>query len=112
MLDLNDPPADAPTMITPALEAAPKRRRSKSQMEDRPLITDDYVREIIANGAQLDLPNVVRDGTAAGTFGFAFRQSRRDFVVRYTTRAGIERLYPIVPWPRWNTQRARARMKS
>jgi integrase len=96
-------------MITPVVTPVPKPRRSRSRPEDRPLITDDYVREIIANGNQLDLPNVVRDGTGAGTFGFAFRQSRRDFVVRYTTRAGIERLYPIGPWPRWNTQRARKR---
>jgi integrase len=109
MLDIDDPVADAPAMATPVATPVPKPRRSRSRPEDRPLITDDYVREIIANRDQLDLPNVVRDGTAAGTLGFAFRRSRRDFVVRYTTRGGIERLYPIGPWPRWNTERARRR---
>jgi integrase len=96
-------------MATPAATPPPKRRREKSRLEDRPFITDDYVKEIIANGEQLDLPNVVRDGGPGATVGFAFRRSRRDFVLRYSTRDDIERLYPIGPWPRWNTERARRR---
>ena len=64
MLDI-DPLADAPARATPVATPVPKPRRGRSRPEDRPLITDDYVREIIANGNQLDLPNVVRDGTGA-----------------------------------------------
>ena len=57
---------------------------------------------------RLRTSNLILD-QAAMNVGFAFRRSRRDFVVRYTTRNGIERLEPIGPWPRWNTQRARKR---
>jgi hypothetical protein len=109
MLHLDAPPADAPAMTisvaTPENAATP--RRSRSRMEDRPPLTDDYVRAIIANGDHL--PNLVRDGGPGATTGFAFRRSKRDYVVRYTYRASTERLFRIGPWPRWNTEKARKR---
>jgi hypothetical protein len=99
MLDLDNPPPDAPAMTTVA-SGAPKisiadagisnsvdggPRKARSRMEDRPLLTDDLIRGIITDGDHL--PNLVRDGTAAGTVGFAFRRSKRDYVLRRSVTA-------------------------
>jgi integrase len=76
-------------------------------MEDRPLLTDDLVREVLKDGGHL--PNVVYDG-ADGVTGFGIRRKDRKWVLNYTARmTGIERRYPIGQFPMWKVERARKR---
>jgi len=95
---------DSPTQNPPA--ETPVRPR-RSRMEDRPLLTDDLVRDILKDGT--GLPNVVYDGKG-GITGFGFRRKDRKWVLNYTVRGkGIERRYPVGGWPIWKTERARKR---
>jgi integrase len=81
-----------------------KARMPRSRMEDRPAITDDFIRGLDRTGK----PAIVYDG-AGGTRGFGIRRTDLTFVLNYYTRTGTERRFPIGQFPAWKVERARKR---